>query len=261
MRVPGCRLVLSFGLLLALAARADAAPGAGAPDQVDITPVKHELKVLSDGQGHYFVVRQVKMSTHLYYGDGRSFYALRVIGSGSNRGRDRYNAYFWAPRADRSGRATLEKADGAWRAKCGKRETIVNELPAPDAQKVLDTAAFYSPLWKHRAYALARNDKGIYYYVDKLRDEFGGHGFRLWVGQRGAMKKQKMINIVSDSEGDIFATKKGDLRLILDRKDATWVRGKKRSHLTYVPVGRNVYMIYAQLGVYIQRLGTPCDDL
>jgi hypothetical protein len=49
--------------------------------------------------------------------------------------------------------------------------------------------------------------------------------------------------------------------MILDKKEATWVRGKKRTKLTYVPLDANVYMIYAELGVYVERLGTPCDDI
>ena len=51
-------------------------------------------------------------------------------------------------------------------------------------------------------------------------------------------KKDKLTEVSS------FGTNPGNLRM-----------------LTYVPPQDNVYMIYAELGVYNERLGTPCDDL
>jgi hypothetical protein len=227
-------------------------------DAADISAIKAELVVLTDGQGHFLVV-QPKASGELYYGDGKQFFEQRVYSSGSN-GKGNISMRYWDPRS-RPGGADLDKKEDVWRITCDKRETVFNALPSKDASKILDSAGFYKTLWKHQAYALSRDDHGTYYYVDRMRDEFGGKGFRLWVGQRGAMVPQQMTNIVSDSEGDIFATKKGDLRLILDRKDARWVKGKKKTELTYVPVVDNAYMIYAELGVYVERMGTPCDDM
>ena len=150
---------------------------------------------------------------------------------------------------------------GKWHVQCGKRETELQRLGTKEADKVLSTAVFKRRYWKRRAYALSRDDRGTYYYVDRLLPEFGGKGFRLFVGPRGSMSLLPMTNIVSDSEGDIFATKSGELRLILRRKDATWVKGKHRTRLTHVPVRKNVAMIYNDLGVYPGFLGTPCDDM
>lgn len=84
------------------------------------------------------------------------------------------------------------------------------------------------------------------------------------------MKLQQMTNIIHDSEGEIFATKTGELRLVLTeaRADAAkdqglrWVSGKTISSLINVPVEDNARMIYTDLGIYDrERLGTPCDDL
>ena len=116
--------------------------------------------------------------------------------------------------------------------------------------------------WKTQGYALARDDKGTYYYVDRMREPEGNKNFRVFIGQRGAMKPAKMKNIVSDSEGDIFYTKKGELRLVLDKSEQTWAKGKKQTKLTVLPVEDNVVLIYSELGVYTgQSLGTPCDDI
>jgi hypothetical protein len=52
------------------------------------------------------------------------------------------------------------------------------------------------------------------------------------------------------------------LRLVLDRKESTWVKGKSRLSLASLPIEDNAVLIYRDLGAYLgQRLGTPCDDL
>ncbi|HUH04283.1 MAG TPA: hypothetical protein VML75_19935 [Kofleriaceae bacterium] len=250
-----CTVAVLVGLMGTAEAQKKKAP---AGDAADISAIKAELVVLSDGQGH-FLVAQPKASGALYYGDGKRFFEQRVFSSGSD-GRGNLSMRFWDPRSRPSG-ADIDKKDNVWRVTCDKRETVFSELPAKETARILDNARFFKALWKYQAYALSRDDRGTYYYVDRLRDEFGGKGFRLWVGPRGAMVPQQMTNIVSDSEGDIFATKKGDLRLILDKKDARWVKGKKKTELTHVPIWDNAYVIYAELGVYVERMGTPCDDL
>ena len=71
-----------------------------------------------------------------------------------------------------------------------------------------------------------------------------------------------MTNVVSDSEGDVFSTKTGSLRLIIDRRESTWIEGEKPRKLMLVPVRQNLGLIYNELGIYAgQRQGTPCDDL
>jgi hypothetical protein len=45
--------------------------------------------------------------------------------------------------------------------------------------------------------------------------------FRLFKGAKGSLKEQKMTNVVSDSEGEIFSAKTGSLKMIIDRKQAT----------------------------------------
>jgi hypothetical protein len=255
--------LFAAALLVAMPATTAAAPAKN-PDKVDISPIKAELKVLSDGRGHFIVVKNAigaVSDNELFYGDGKTFYAQRVFGGGGDGSTGNRNMSYWDPRSRPRNAGELELKDGVWTVTCDQRDTALTEVKGAEAIKLIDKATFYKTKWKRQAYALARDDMGVYYYVDRIRDEFGGKGFDLYVGPRGNMVKQKMINIVSDSMGDIFATSKGDLRLILDRSEANWVKGKKRTALTYVPPTDNVYMIYAELGVYNERLGTPCDDL
>ena len=95
-----------------------------------------------------------------------------------------------------------------------------------------------------------------------MREPEDSKAFRLFAGPKGNLKPLKMTNVVSDSEGEIFSTRTGSLRLVLNKDDYAWVNGKEHLKLVPVPIEDNHVLIYTDLGVYTgQRLGTPCDDL
>lgn len=253
---------LTIGLVLAgLAAASPAAADAKDAkdkDAVDVSEYREHMVVVHDGNGHYVIA--VPVSEHyttVFYGNGQTFYQQRTFGGGLDRGAQSMSASFWSPRVDHVSR--VEQSQGTWRVRCGKRVTELTPLPADKAKKLLDNAVFRKAPWKHQAYALSRDSRGVYYYVDRLRDDYGGKGFRLWMGPKGNMKRMRMTNIVSDSEGDIFATRRGELRFILSKNSAAWISGKKRKDLVNVPVRANLPLIYGELGVYLGDLGTPCD--
>jgi hypothetical protein len=231
---------------------------AAADDLVDITSVKEKLVIVGDGKGHYVAVIPFgEFSDHFYYGDGKDFWLQRVYGGGSS-GEESFDRSYWDPRY----RGELRFRDKRYTVHCDQRTTELTLLPPEEAKAMMEKAKFHATRWKTRAYALARDDRGVYYFVDKQREPETSRRFRLFVGPRGAMKELKMVNVVSDSAGDIFATKKGELRLVLNQNDYRWIAGKKQVKLVPLPVEANAQLIYSELGVYEgQRLGTPCDDL
>jgi hypothetical protein len=171
----------------------------------------------------------------------------------------------WAPRAKDGNGAGIYIQDGKATLQCEPKKTIpLVQLKADEAKALLRHAKLYPPLWQRSAHLLARDDDGVYYYVDQLRDEQGGKGFRVFVGMKGEMKEVPMINIVTDSAGEIFATKAGKLKIIAGNDgSAFWVKkGEKeqtKSPLTQLPPVDNIYLIYRELGIY-GSLGAPCDD-
>jgi hypothetical protein len=250
-------------LLLSLGDARGAGPGGGKPDSppADISAVKDQLQVLGDGKGHFVAVVPFGPSEHLYYGDGQAFFAQRVFGSSSS-GRESFDFTFWEPRVKARYQASFEFRDGKYQVQCEERKTVLTPLPDEESRAMVQRARFFAPRWRHRAHALARDERGTYYYVDRLREPEDSKSFRLFAGPKGGTRPLKLINVVSDSEGEVFATRAGELRLVPARREATWVRGKKRTPLIPVPVEDNHVLIYTDLGTYTgQRLGTPCDDL
>jgi hypothetical protein len=248
----------SVALLALLGAAAVAAPK---PQVVDVESVKAQLRVFDDGKGHYLVLVPFggDMLSNFYWGDGKVFWTQRVFGGGSE-GDVAFQRYFWEPRVPRA-QASFWLKEGLYHLDCGERTTLFKATPDEQSKAILSVAVFKPPRWTHRAYALARDESGTYYYVDRARDN-DIKDFRLWAGPRGQLKHLEMTNVVSDSEGDIFATRNGELRLVLDKQESFWVKGKARSPLKLLPLEDNVRLIYSELGVYAgEPLGTPCDVL
>jgi hypothetical protein len=263
-----CVLLFVAGCSVASAS----APAKEAPQPADVSAVKDKLTVWTDGKKHYLALVMTTDSDKpvFWSADGKEFYTMRVIGGGSE-GDDAHlkklDRVFWEPRVDAPYKASYDykkddKGAAEFQVQCNERHTKLTALPAAEATALVGAAKFYKPRWNHYAYSLARDNTGKYYYVDNVREPEHAKNFRLWAGMKGAMKQQKMTNVVSDSEGDIFSTKTGSLRLILDKHETTWMQNEKKTKLVFLEPSDNHIMIYTDLGVYTgEPLGTPCDDL
>jgi hypothetical protein len=231
-------------------------------ETVDITAVADKIIVLADGKQHYIaVVPSGDLYSNFFYGDGKKFYKQYITG-GSRAGTESWDRIFWEPRVDARWKAGFGFKKGKYTVQCGDRATEFKPLAADEQANMLKAASFFKTLWNHQPYSLARDNKGNYFYVDRLWEPENNKNFRLFSGPRGNLKVLKMTNVVSDSQGDIFTTKKGELRLVLDRKKSSWHAGKAETDLINLPIDENQILIYSDLGVYAgQRLGTPCDDL
>ena len=264
------RLPHTDGMRLIAIVLALAGSGLASAEPADIAAVKDKLTLWSDGKKHFIAMVMTRDSDSpiFWSGDGQSFYRLRVTGGSSEGGDEDLKVLtrnFWEPR----GSGMSPEAGFKWSAEekqlnveCSTRAAPLHQLERDAAQKLIAQARFFTPRWNRYAYALARDAHGRYYYVDNVREPEGAKNFRLFAGPKGAMKQQKMLNVVSDSQGDIFSTANGELRLILSKQDSTWIANEKPKKLVWVPVDENHIMIYTDLGVYTgEPLGTPCDDL
>jgi len=258
---------LFAGLLLGSGAALAGAAAADGDIKLDAA-FKAEVKVLTDGKGHYLAAHPRGSDHQLFYGDDKKLYAVPVAGSFSDA--TKFSLQIPDPRFSGLSRynSSLEFIDGKYTVFCGERKVELQPVESKKARTLLDAASFAPSPRKWRSHALARDNRGTYYYVDRGRQRGTEGQFRLFVGPKGNLVQQKMTNIVSDSAGDIFSTKSGDLRLILDSgkdenaKEGVWLQNEKPLKLTIVPIDANIAMIHNELGVYAgERMGMPCDDL
>lgn len=233
---------------------------------IDVRPVADKLEAYKDDAGNYYVVPKAGAfaSTDddhkwVFFGDGKAMYRQRIVGFSSQATEREYN--LWAPRAKGMTTASLHVEPGKSTTQCKQqgddKMRRLTQLTGDETATLLKRAKFYPPLWQRRAHFLARDDEGVYYYVDAMQEELGGLGHRVFVGQKGAMT---MTNMASDSAGEIFATKSGQLKIITAKEGkAFWMKGGKKTELTVLPPYDNRYLIYRELGIY-GALGSICDD-
>lgn len=152
--------------------------------------------------------------------------------------------------------------DKACQLRCGPRLIPLDIVTGAEKQTLLASVQKTPMPDRRQPYALARDKQGVYYYVDQGAYPDTARDFRLYIGRQGQLRRQKMKDIVSDSEGEIFSSARGRLKLYLGKNNAEWQRGKQIRPLTRVEVNDNIDLIFNRLGVYLgQPLYTPCDDL
>jgi len=233
------------------------------PTAVDVSSYK--LTVGTDGKKHYAVWDPAKMTDGaLFYGDDKALYQVPVKG-GSSDG-SKHEANFWDPRLKNTAYALVLTPNKELVVTCNEQDKTATytALSPEEGQKVLEGAKILSRRFLRLPERLMRDDKANYYFIDRFRStDDSRRDFRLFMGPRGKLKMQPLKDIVDDSEGMIFSTKTGELRLVTGR-DPRWVVGKKELKLINVPLDdtNNVRLVYLDLGVYDgQPLGTPCDEL
>lgn len=211
--------------------------------------------VVRDDEGRVlrFAPDAQSKSTSIYIGDGKT---MRRLASPAGHAK-----IAWGPIIH----SRLRRTDNGWTVQCPNDRSVVFR-PVDDKTRlqVLKEATYVEePLWQRREFALARDDRGMYYYVDHVAQEFGGQGFRVFRGPRGQVRETTLTDIVDDSAGMIFATKAGKLRLILGQRDdqeAVWIEGKKQRKLVLLPLHSNLALIYNGLGPYDgAHFGTICE--
>lgn len=243
------------GLVLASAGVSDA----NVPKDA-LEAIKPQLVVLGTPDGRYLALAPELDNHHVFYGGRRVLHRQKVLLSATDED-DNFSVLIWAP--SQVGGAAVEQIDDRWQLRCGTRLTPLAPVGSEERALLLKTARFEAPRLGREPYALARNSKGEYFYVDREIGSRGSEGFRVYSGRIGKARRLKLAWVVSDSEGDVFATRKGKLRITADEgglRRIEWRRGKVGMPLLAVPITRNPYLIYKELGVYQNhQLGTPCD--
>ncbi|MEO7729587.1 MAG: hypothetical protein ABIY55_01340 [Kofleriaceae bacterium] len=251
------------GLVVALTATAAADP---TPKPVDIKAQKAKSIVLSDAQGGVYVVFRGDEPKVFYGPNAKTVYEQNIVGSSSD-GDGGWDFSTWAPRVvdePHLGSVTHHK-DGTYEKTCRDQDKMVlTELSGDKAKAVVDKAAFVTSGIIRVPHLLARDDSGVYYYVDRIAKIYGGKGYRVFVGKKGAMKPMPLTDVASDSAGEVFSTKSGDLRLVRQndnsKESMTWVKGGKRNELVFLDTSTNSAVIFKDLGIYT-FLGTVCDNI
>ncbi len=235
-----------------------AAPG-GADVPANVAPdVRARLRLFTDGHGRYLALDpQGDALDPFYAGDARQLYAQRVYGGGSE-GQD-FDRVFWDPRVGERWQAELDRKNGRLSLQCGTRTIAFHPAAPARARAVLARAHLFLPRWQREAFAIARDDRGTYFFVDRRRESSVRPEYRLFVGQKGKLSPVALSDAIVDRGGELFITADGRLRIRPAARKADWIAGDTVTPLVYLDIGDEARFAYTELGVYHEPLGTACD--
>ena len=244
---------------MGLAAVASADPK---PTEIDSKPFKDRLEVFQDAAGGtYAVVRDD--TPRVFYGTGKLLYEQIVTGSSRDSAAGKWSVDVWTPRLpDMHMGAVMREGDGSYKRYCDDLDDAgLTAVTGEKVKQVLATVKLMTPANERIPYLLARDDAGVYYYVDKIRK---GQGYRVFVGKKGAMKLMPLSDVAVDSAGAVFSTKTGDLRLVTAADEGAhskvkWVRGEKDTDLHFLDLDVSSKLIFKDLGVY-GFTGSLCEN-
>ena len=232
---------------------------------MDISELKSKLILLHDLNGHYIAVvpywDKNDADYFLFYGDDQNLHAQRVSGGGAS-GRESFSYSFWEPRVDAGYKGSFYLKEEVYKIVCDDRETALATVDKSTTAAILGAASFTAPLWRHYAYAIGRDDEGVYYYVDRaIGDE---NTLRLFIEPKGGVKQVGLSDSTVDATGGVLTTSKGRLSIGLEAGEVSrlrWRQDETSLDLIRLDLWQNRAFIYGSLGAYGKRLGTPCDDL
>lgn len=229
------------------------------PKAVDIKAYKDKLAVVKDADGGIYVFINEAGERHVFFGMARDKKLYEQMLEGGGRNGKAWTMSVQAPRASYPFMGSFGmREDGTFYLTCGSADVLDRELTlvtGDKAKEIIEKWSFLTTASIRRPYLLARDDRGVYYYVDMLREIYGGAGHRVYVGKKGALKQMALTDVTSDSGGDVFSTKTGDLRLVKttpenEKPTAEWIRGEKKSALIYLDTYMNQPLIFKELGIY-----------
>ena len=259
---------LVAGLIFVLAKPIAAEPKS---EKVDIKPFRDELLVFQDGEGGTYVLKPrvekdgEKIPARIWYGVAKAKELYEQRSDGFSKNGKWWSEQVWAPRLPGIRPGSFEFKDDQYMKRCHESTVPLTQLTGDKAKAILDKSTLMTPYMVRVAHRLARDDSGTYYYVDRFLKMFGGSGYRVFVGKKGAMKQLPLKDMAIDTAGEVFSTKTGDLRLVVTRENenkpgAVWIKGNRRLDLVQLDVDANSPLIYSELGIWT-FMGTMCDKM
>ena len=209
----------------------------------------------TDGKGNY-VGAVPTLSGKMVAGTTKGLFLQRVYGGGTD-GKGGFDHSFWDPRGRNN---SFTREGDRFSLRCGDISVPLQTVSAAQAKRLFAKTPVYDVRWQRVAHALARDEEGIYYFVDRLRNEKAEPDYRLYVGQRGKVSVYAAQLLASDAAGEIFQF--GGSRLSVSARDgkAEIRHGETVRPLIFLDMERHASLAYGALGAYRgESLGTPCD--
>jgi len=171
--------------------------------------------VLTDGKGHYIVYAPAEMVGLLdhrlgvYVGDKGGLFRYEATREDRDDNKE-YREFQVISNA--GGGGTVDLRSRPITLSCRNRKPVsLLPVSGADREKILRVKRYEHNRYPWSFWALGRDLDALYYYVEKSTTQ--SSNFRFYVGERAKMKRQKVIRVADDHEGELLVTPAGTLEL------------------------------------------------
>lgn len=231
--------------------------------ELDVSEFRDQLRVFEAPEGHVLVFVPFGDSDWIFWGKPNDVLYQQVTPVSHFAGTESFD-YSLRDRRLNAHSYKLSMRDGTYFATCGQRRADLRLLDVEEGLKKLEGARFLEPRWGRTAHYLARDDFGVYYFVDKVRTRKGetasAESYRVHIGWKGEMLQTPLRLVAQDSVGDVFGMINGDRRLVINHGVGKYLEGDEMRELHKLDIRYDSPLMYLEGGVYAGLPhGTLCD--
>jgi hypothetical protein len=245
---------------------APAQAGTAAPvEEVDVREVRNQLRVFQDDTQKILVMVPFGDNDWVFWGEPNGVLYQQPSLFSSANGTESYEYGLIDRRYNSTYRGiSAQYRDGKTFVTCGETRLELNPLSIADGEARLKGAQFAAPFWSRNAHFLARDDYGVYYYIDKANthddQQVPESSYRVYIGWKGEILQAPLSMVAQDSVGEVYGMPNGDRRIVINRQVGRYFDGDDVRELHTLNLHIDSILMYRDGGVYDKaRHGTPCD--
>jgi hypothetical protein len=232
--------------------------------EVDVSSVRDQFKVYKISSGHILVLIPFGDTDMLFWGKPNGvLYRQQVRSSFSDVEDEMLDLVVVDRRFSRNG-YSLEFRNGQKFATCGTNRMELTPVDKSTGESLLSGAQFTQPLWNRQSHYLARDDYGVYYFVDKPMNyddaKIDESSYRVFIGWKGEILQSPLKMVAQDSVGEVYGMTNGNRRIVINNGSGRYFDGDEVRVLHALNFYMDSGLMYRDGGVYGNApQGTPCD--
>jgi hypothetical protein len=231
--------------------------------EVDVSAVRDQFRVYKAENNQILVLVPFGEKDAIFWGKPNGSLVLQQARSAFKKGTESYEIGLVDRRYSRQG-YSVEYRNEQTSVVCGQDRLALSPMALSEGQDALKEAQFVPPFWKRNAHFLARDDYGVYYFIDKAKRYDGSpvpeSSYRVFIGWKGEILESPLKMVAQDSVGEVYGMTNGNRRIVINQKTGRYFDGDEVRVLHTLDLYADSHLMYRDGGVYGNvPHGTPCD--
>jgi hypothetical protein len=231
--------------------------------EIDVSSVRDQFKVYQAPSGHIMVLIPFGDTDMTFWGKPNGVLRNQMVRSSSSDMPERFELSMVDRRFSTTG-YSMEFRDGETFLTCGTDRLNLTPLDQSTGDSFLKNAQFAHPLWDRQSHFLARDDYGVYYFIDKAlnydESRIEESSYQVFIGWKGEILQSPLKMVAQDSVGEVYGMTNGNRRIVINNGVGRYFDADEVRSLHTLNFLMDFELMYRDGGVYGQAIqGTPCD--